>query len=491
MELAQLIGDRLSCAPETDALEFEGRWFQWSEIQAVASRISDLLNEFAPGNGRVGIVARNRPAVVAALAVLLATRRPVVMVNPAQSEEALRAELAGLDLQAVVADVEDLSPSVLDSLGDGGIAAIGLLSNLDGAVLQVPGRAAEQVSRDDEAAVHILTSGTTGKPKRIPLEHRSLNSAAAALVEVDPDRGGSSHAAPDIIVFPVANISGLYFLLPALAAGRRVVLLEKFTLAGWLDAVRRCGAEYSAVPPTAIKRLLDANLLPDELGQLKSVGVGSAPLDPDLQERFEDYFGIPVTIGYGATEFAGVVATWTPDDRRDFGRSKRGSVGRAVPGVGLRVVDLASGVEAPTGSLGVQEAVVPRIGENPIRTNDLASIDDDGFVFLRGREDQVIIRGGFKVHPGAVAGVLESHPSVRDAAVIGIPDADLGEVPVAVVELKVGAWHPTEGDLMSHARAQLRAYELPRKVIIVDELPRTPSMKVELAGVRAIVGSGM
>jgi long-chain acyl-CoA synthetase len=487
VDLAQLIGARLAAAPDGDAVQFDGRWFQWSEIQFLAARIQDLLEEFAPGSGRVGVVARNRPAVVAALAVLLATRRPIVMVDADQPDEALAAELAGLELCAAIAVDDDLTSTVLTLIDDAGIATIGLLANLDGAILHRPGRPGCGGRVHDDAAIHVLTSGTTGKPKRIPLAHDALNAAAAALIGVDPDSRQDELAGPDIIVFPMGNISGLYFLLPALAAAHRVVLMERFTVDGWLTAVRSSGAAYSAVPPAAIKRLLEARIAPDGLGVLRSVGVGSAPLDPDVQEKFEHHFGIPVMVGYGATEFAGVVATWTIEDKRSFGRTKRGSVGRAAPGVDLKVVDMVTGDDVPEGTVGQLVVLAPRVDDEPIRTNDLASIDQDGFLFLHGRTDQVINRGGFKVHPDAVSRVLSTHPSVHDAAVVGVPHTDLGEVPVAVIELCEESDRPTDEEMREFARSRLRPVEVPLQFLVVDALPRTPTMKVAIGGVREVV----
>jgi acyl-coenzyme A synthetase/AMP-(fatty) acid ligase len=129
---------------------------------------------------------------------------------------------------------------------------------------------------------------------------------------------------------------------------------------------------------------------------------------------------------------------------------------------------------------------VARIGTDWIRTTDLASLDSDGFLFLHGRADAAINRGGFKIVPEDVAAVLKTHPAVADAAVVGVPDRRLGEIPVAAVELRAGASAQTEETLKDFARSKLLAYQVPVKVRIVAALPRNASMKIAIAEVRAL-----
>ena len=184
---------------------------------------------------------------------------------------------------------------------------------------------------------------------------------------------------PDVLTFPIGNISGLYYLIPSIGTGRRLVLLERFKLDDWLAAIRRHGCTYAAVPPAALRMLMDTQLQKGDLGNLAALGTGAAPLDPKLQAGFEERFGIPVLIGYGATEFCGVVANWTPEDHKQYGALKRGSVGRARPGVQLRIVDRDTGAVNPADVPGEIEASVPRIGPGFIRTTDLGHLDSDGF----------------------------------------------------------------------------------------------------------------
>jgi long-chain acyl-CoA synthetase len=236
-----------------------------------------------------------------------------------------------------------------------------------------------------------------------------------------------------------------------------------------------------------LRTLLDGNIPKEDLASFAVIGVGAAALDSELQEQFEQRFGIPLLAGYGATEFCGVVANWTLDLYRQFGRAKRGSVGRPRPDVSLRVMDSEAGCELPVGRVGVLEVRALRVGDDWIRTTDLASIDEDGFLYLHGRADSAINRGGFKVLPEEVAHVLRQHAKVADAAVIGVADARLGQVPVAAVEPRVAAQPPTEPELEAFARSRLLSYAVPVRFLMVDALPRNASMKVNLRELHRLV----
>jgi len=182
------------------------------------------------------------------------------------------------------------------------------------------------------------------------------------------------------------------------------------------------------------------------------------------------------------------VAGWTLSDHRRFGANKRGSVGRARRDVQLQVVSEGSGVELPHGRIGVLHVKSARFGPDYFRTNDLASIDDDGFLFLHGRADDAINRGGFKVLPEEVAAVLRRYRGVRDAAVIGIADARLGEVPIAAVEMMPGMSPPDPRDLDAFVRQHLTSYMVPKEYRFVTALPRTASMKVSRPELKSMLG---
>jgi acyl-coenzyme A synthetase/AMP-(fatty) acid ligase len=339
----------------------------------------------------------------------------------------------------------------------------------------------------------MLTSGTTGPPKRVDLgtdllirtmagaKHYESN---AGSVERPVLRGGVA-----IVNAPLVHLGGLFRVLQCVLDGRSFVLLPRFEVARWAEAVRRYRPKTASLVPAALRMVLDSDLTRDDLAGLLSVVSGTAPLDPADAEAFFERFGVPVLTSYAATEFGGGVAGWNLADHRKYAASKRGSVGRAHPGCDLRVVT-EEGRELPPDEVGLLEVRAAQFGDDApwIRTTDLARIDADGFLWIVGRADQTIIRGGFKVHPDQVGSVLERHPSVRAAVVVGVPDARLGEVPFAVVEARPG--HTIDsGELLAYARERLAPYEVPVEMRCVEQLPRTDSGKVDLPAARKLLGS--
>src|SRR5690606_20370501 len=249
-------------------------------------------------------------------------------------------------------------------------------------------------------------------------------------------------------------IGGTYHAVAAIVSGRPLAMLEKFSVAGWHDLVKRHRPKVAGLAPTAIRMVMEAGIPKEDLSSLRCITSGSAPLDPDLADAWEAQYGFPVLDVYGATEFAGGVASWTLKDHRQYWKQKRGSVGRALPGIELRVVDRETGEPLPPGQQGLLEVRSAQVGNGDwVRTTDLVEIDADGFLYIRGRADDAIIRGGFKILPPDIEAVLKRHPAVADACVIGLPDQRLGAVPVAAVELKEdAAERPEEAELIAFAR---------------------------------------
>ena len=222
----------------------------------------------------------------------------------------------------------------------------------------------------------------------------------------------------------------------------------------------------------------------EDLDGIRAVTSGTAPLSAEDADAFTEKFGIPVLTSYAATEFGGGVAGWTLADHQKYWQAKRGSVGRANPGAQLRVVD-DDGNPLGAGQPGLLEVKPGQLGPSAdwMRTTDMARIDEDGFLWILGRADQAIIRGGFKVMPDDVRAALESHPAVLGAAVVGRPDERLGETPVAVVELRE-AGSADADELLEFLRNRLARYEIPTEIAIVEEIPRTPSGKPDLSAIR-------
>jgi acyl-coenzyme A synthetase/AMP-(fatty) acid ligase len=330
--------------------------------------------------------------------------------------------------------------------------------------------------------IHVLTSGTTGAPKRIPITTSVLSHTVFSITH---GHVTSPEDPPDVVFWPFGSI-GVCQLLAAAYTGKRMVLLERFTVEEWVRAVKTYRIRRSGAQPALVRMLLDADVDAADLASLECLVGGSGPLERGLREEFERRYGIPVLWAYGATEFAGSVCAWTPELHVRFGASKPDSSGRPLPGVHVRIVDSDSGREAAIGGTGFLEARVEVMGPEWIRTTDLASVDEDGFITVHGRGDGAINRGGFKVIPETVRGVLVSHPAVRDACVVGVPDRRLGHVPFAAIELWRGATAPSESELKDLVRESLPSHHVPVAIATVEELPRNAAMKVRPSEVAAL-----
>ncbi|MGV0600736.1 fatty acid--CoA ligase family protein, partial [Mycolicibacterium pulveris] len=389
-------------------------------------------------------------------------------------------------LSAVVADVEDWTQPVITAAERAGSAgvAISLRSPTVTAVAGLDRRDAGRAHAEAEpgVALQILTSGTTGPPKRQSIRTDVLR---RTVFSVTSGEQAPADAPPELAYWQFGGI-GVCQLIAGVYNGRRIVMLERFSVEGYVAAIKKHRIPRSGVQPAVIRMLLDADVAKEDLASLEFLISASGPLDPETRDEFEARYGIPIVLAYGATEFAGSLCAWTPEMQAEFGASKRNSVGRALPDTELRVVDPETDAELAPGEQGLLEAKVAPIGPDWIRTTDIASIDADGFVTLHGRADGAINRGGFKVLPENVRRVLISHPAVKDACVVGVPDKRLGQVPFAAIEVADATAAPSEEELAELVRAQLPVYNVPVAFTVVDELPRNPALKVSLPAVAAL-----
>jgi long-chain acyl-CoA synthetase len=247
----------------------------------------------------------------------------------------------------------------------------------------------------------------------------------------------------------------------------------------WREYIVKYRPTASGTPAAAVQMILDADIAQEDLASLQFFSTGAAPLDPRVQKAFEERYGIPVLLSYGATEFGGPVCAMTPELYPTFGKTKFGSVGRPFGGAEIRVVDPEAGAVIGAGQEGLLEVISPKMGSEWIHTTDLGFIDADGFLFLRGRADGAIIRGGFKILPETIQQALLGHPAISAVAAVGIPDQRLGQVPAVAMEIKPGVRAPTIEEIESYLREQVLATHIPVQWLIVDELPKTVSMKVD------------
>lgn len=495
MKLADRIRSVMAIDPAAVEIDFQGEPITWGTISDLVDGIEQLLSDAGIGpSAPVGLLLRNRPEMFAAILATVVSDRCIVCVNPMQGDAKLVADLESIRVSALVATAEDWqSEAALAGAARAGSIAIALDRKADPVARLVPGleRLGSGPHRPEASgvAVEMLTSGTTGRPKRIQLRTDAFEKSLLGANHYESNRAEEPKLQRSfgIVSGPLVHIGGMFHSVKSAVDGRPICLLERFEIHDWVDAVRRHRPKVTGLVPSAMKMVMDANVAPEDLASLRAVTTGTAPLSPELQVAFEERYDTPVLITYGATEFAGAVAGWTIQDHRAFAESKRGAVGRAHPGCKLRVVDSESGGVLGPDETGLLEVMSDQAAEKGwVRTADLSRIDADGFVWIEGRADGAINRGGFKIDPATVARALELHPAIREAAVVGLPDERLGQVPVAVYELSEGAKEPGEEALIVFAKEHLTRYFVPTQIRAVDAIPRTPSLKPSLPALRAL-----
>lgn len=467
---------------DTEAIEFDERWTTWGTLQRIDALLDRELTARGLGEGtRVGLVLESRPEHVAVLLGLIARGRCIVTMSPLQPPERLSADIAASDVPVLVGSPEALGRAgVLEAASDAVVLELTPTTLMS--IGRSDARSPSPADSSPNVIVEMLTSGTTGPPKRVRLNERQFDGALSTSVPAPPD-GVMFRSGVTVVVTPLVHIGGFWGALGTLYAGRRVVLMGKFSLEPWLRAVETYRPRAAGLVPAALRAVLSAGVEPAKLASIDVVTTGTTACPPELIDAFLETYGIRVLPTYGATEFAGAVAYWTKSMHEKWWATKAGSAGRALPGVTLRVTG-PDGTELPvgeTGHLEIRSRQSPA-GENEwLRTSDLAAVDEDGFLWIRGRADDAIVRGGFKVHPDTVRKALERHPAVHEAAVAPLADERLGQVPVAGVELEPGASpdHATlVTELIALCRQHLMPYEVPVQIAVLEALPRTPSSKV-------------
>jgi acyl-CoA synthetase (AMP-forming)/AMP-acid ligase II len=338
-----------------------------------------------------------------------------------------------------------------------------------------------------DAALIMRTSGTTGTAVPVVLEHDGVLEGIDVVIA---RLGGSTTARPpmpNLIPSSLALWAGLWNTLFALRLGAPVVLLDRFDPLDYATLVRRFGIRSTILAPAMMTMLTEEPRVAD-LAPLRYVRSVTAPLAPGQARRFHERFGVGILNCYGQTELGGEVAGWTAADLREFGTAKLGAVGRAHPGVSVRIL-ADGGCDVPdgeTGEIWVRSPFAPagelagasdRLLDGFLRTGDLGRVDADGFLWVEGRVSDMINRGGLKIVPHEVEEVLRLHPQVADACVAGVPDERLGEVPVAWVRAVAGT-QPDPEALRGFARLRLAGYKVPVAVRFVDDFPRTEIGKV-------------
>jgi acyl-CoA synthetase (AMP-forming)/AMP-acid ligase II len=343
----------------------------------------------------------------------------------------------------------------------------------------------------EDVAVVLYTSGTSGTPKAALLRHRHLTAYVIGTVEF----AAAEDDQAALVTVPPYHIAGLANLLSNLYAGRRIVYLDAFDAGVWLDTIRAKGVTQAMVVPTMLARVvahLDGS--PADLPTLRSLSYGGSRMPlPVLEQALELFEGVGFVNAYGLTETSSTIALLGPDDHHaaragdPVAKARLGSVGKLLPGIEVEVRD-ELGEVLPPGEAGLvflrgeqvsgeyaHGSVLDDEGWFP--TKDRGWVDEEGYLFIEGRADDTIIRGGENIAPAEIEDVLARHEAVADVVVVGVPDDEWGQRIAAVIVVAEGAELGSD-EVQGYARQHLRGSKTPELVVFREELPRTPTGKL-------------
>lgn len=498
--------------PEQEALVSEGRRFTYATLWERVRRAAGLLASLGVGPGtRVAALATNSHRYVEAYYATAMLGGVFIPVNyrakPPELEHMLRfGEARVLLVGARYLDVLETLRPRLPTLA----VRVGL-EGPEGVDVEFEAGLAASAPREDEADVEddattilMYTSGTTSLPKAVMLTYGDFTAYVTANVELaDGTPRGTA-----LLSAPLYHIAGATNMMTTLWTGRRLVLMPQFDPAHWLELAEREAVTHAFVVPTMMKQLLDRpDVTQRDLSRLEVLSYGGAPMPfPVIRRAIET---LPSSVGFvnafGQTETTSTLTILGPEDHRLEGTDEEverrlrrlRSLGRPLPDVEVRIVD-EDGRALPAGEVGEIQVRTPRVmkgyaglgspltSDGWLPTRDMGWLDEDGYVFMAGRKDDMIIRGGENIAPAEVEAVLMSHPAVDEAAVLGVEDEEWGQRVAAVVVPRPGRSLDV-AELTRHCRARLASFKKPDVIRIVEELPKNPMGKVLRRDLKAML----
>jgi long-chain acyl-CoA synthetase len=490
--LSSVLEQAVASQPDRPAVRMDQLVLTYRQLHEAAAKVTALLSAAGIGPGdRVGLMLPNVPAFPIAFYGALGAGAIVVPMNPLLKSREVAYYLGDSGAKVLLA-WHTAAGEAAKGAADAGAQMIcvdepdlaGLLAGL------APLASWADAAADDDAVI-LYTSGTTGTPKGAQLTHgglaRNARLTAETLLNNSPD---------DVMMgcLPLFHVFGLTCGLNAtVTAGGTLTLLPRFDPGKALEIIERDSVTiFEGVPTMYAAMLHHPDAEASHAASLRLCVSGGAAMPVEVLRGFEAKFGCVILEGYGLSETSPVASFNHPDKVR-----KPGSVGTPVEGVELRLVG-NDGATVPAGEIGEiairghnvmkgywgrPDATAEAIPDGWFRTGDLARVDEDGYYFIVDRKKEMIIRGGYNVYPREIEEVLHEHPAVAEAAVIGIPHAELGEEVGAAVALKPGA-EATAEELRAFTKERVAAYKYPRYVWLVAELPKGPTGKILRRAVR-------
>ena len=515
--LAVILQETALASPDRPAVVYAGGQLSYAELDALSSRLAAGLESagIVPGD-LVGLQLPNIPQFLIAYFGILKAGAVAVPLNVMLKPPEIAFQLSDSGVKLLITWGQILGHAVkgAEVAGVGVIYAVGHTAQATRAtdpadpvsvlpfehLLAVPADGYLPAPRTlTDTAVVVYTSGTTGRPKGAMLTHIQLYMNAdipGRLFDVRPD---------DVVitVLPLFHVFGLSSILNVCVRfGCTMSLIPRFDPATVLAAIQRDGATiFEGVPTMFIALLEHPDLDRYDMSSLRVAISGGASIPAPVLDAFEKRFGVLILEGYGMTETASTTTfNISETQRRVY------SVGKPIWGTQTQVWDSAGlplppgkhhvgevvtrGLHVMKGYLNAPDATASVFSGDWLHTGDLGYFDEDGFLFIVGRQKELIIRGGYNVYPREIEDVLHAHPAVAEAAVIGIPHARLGEEVMAVVTVRDGAT-VTEAELRAYCRERLAAYKYPRRFEFRAQLPKNSLgkvMKDELLPPRPVTG---
>ena len=484
MNLGRIIDAVAAGDPARTALIIDGRRISYGELDtAVRHCAAALAAHGVPAGERVGVVDGGSLLSIATVLGAARIGAAAALMNPALTPP----ELQGLLKNAGCADVAVAGEPYVDRLREAGAATVLSESDLAGGpspiALQEPPHITD--TPDDGDALILFTSGTTGLPKPIGITSRRLTMRIKGMT---PPFRADAKPSIGMMSVPFFHVGGALGILGSLYSGNTSVVQKRFDAGEWLRLVSKHRVTTTFLVPTMLQRILDhPDFAGTDLTSLAAIAYGAAAAPLTLVRRAMAALPhVGFANVFGQTETLGAYTTLLPKDHRDPARA--GSVGRPLPGVDVRVVDPATGIDVEAGTVGeLWVNTTQNVTEGWLRTGDLARQDSDGYIFPSGRLSDTINRGGEKFGPIEVEEALRSHPAVTDVAVTGIADEELGQRVGAAV---VACAPVTLEELRSHCRELIAYFKLPEQLAIIDHIPYNATGKVSRRDIASLIAEG-
>ncbi|MFH1383242.1 MAG: long-chain-fatty-acid--CoA ligase [Chloroflexota bacterium] len=506
MNTAEFLTIAASICPDKEAIVFEDKRYTYSQLNERATRLGNALLKLGVKKGdRIAMMQVNTNQCVEAyfatakiggiylpLNFRAKASELVYLLNSSEATTIFVGDRYTELAESVKSEAKSLKNLVsLDKKQEGMLYYEDLITSspTDDIFTEVD---------DNDTTILMYTAGTTGFPKGVMLSHNSFSVYVLENVTpADPETNEKN-----ILTVPLYHIAGMQAMMAAIYGGRTLVMERQFDPKEWMELVQGEKVSRAMMVPTMLKQLMDH---PDfnkyNLRSLKVITYGAAPMPFEIIKKAVEVFpGVGFINAFGQTETASTVTMLGPEDHNISGteaekekRLKRlSSIGKPMADVEMKVIDESS-QDLPPGEVGEIVARGPRVmsgywkdkektdktidKEGWVHTGDLGYRDEDGYFFLAGRNTDMIKRAGELISPEEVEAVLRTNPKVDDVAVIGVPDLEWGELPLAITVLKQGV-QATPEELMEYCRANLASYKRPRGVVFVDDLPRNPMGKV-------------